>query len=571
MMPDRSFIGAAGRRRVVRDVFLLAVFFGLLFGAQLGRAPLANPDESRYGEISREMLASGDWVTPTLDGVPYFEKPPLVYWALAGMMKILGPQELALRLVPAAFALVGVLLTYFAGRRLYEPSVGLAAALVLGTSLLYFALSQILLLDMAVAVLVSAALFCFILGVREPAGRSRRLWFYGLYLSAAFATLTKGLIGFLLPGAVMFLWLLVFKQWRRLIPFYLPSGMALFAAVAVPWHVAVATRNPGWAQFYFVHEHWLRFTTTIHGRHQPWWFFVPIVAVGLFPWLGFVASGLRAALAGGWARRKENADAWFLAIWAAFVFLFFSKSQSKLIPYILPVFPPLAVLAGVGLIAAVKSGRSRIGVHVFAGFCGLLVAALLVAATIRGVIRTPEQAAVLRPYAFTLAAVFACGAVAATWLMQRGMVRVVLGVMGATAVLANVLLSRVAPIVERPGTLALAEYVRAHAAPDEAVFLYRGFFHDFAFYARRDVGLIEFQDELELQFTPAAKRAARFPTEAELRSKLPMPTRLWIVARRADAVDCSRDFGLREISVPGSGDFVLLSNQPLAQTAPARR
>ena len=216
-----------------RDLAMLAVCFALLFGAQLGRAPLANPDEGRYAEIPREMLASSDWVTPTLNGVPYFEKPPLMYWAVAGSMRAFGSHELALRIVPAAFALAGVLLTYLAGRQLYGGTVGLAAAIVLGTSLLYFALSQLLLLDMAVAVLMSATLFCFMLGVREPAGRSRRLWFYGLYVAAALATLTKGLIGFMLPGAVMFSWLLVFNQWHRLRPFYQPSGLALFAAVPV--------------------------------------------------------------------------------------------------------------------------------------------------------------------------------------------------------------------------------------------------------------------------------------------------------------------------------------------------
>src|SRR5690606_21411267 len=120
--------------------------------------------------------------------------------------------------------------------------------------------------DMVVSVLIAATCWCFLLGVREPAGRRRRRLFYGLYASAAGATLAKGLIGFLLPGAVMFLWLLVFNQWRRLRPLYLPTGLLLFGLVGVPWHVAIALQNPEWAQFYFVHEHWMRFTSSGHLR-----------------------------------------------------------------------------------------------------------------------------------------------------------------------------------------------------------------------------------------------------------------------------------------------------------------
>ena len=155
------------------------------------------------------MLAAGEWVTPRLDGVKYFEKPPLMYWAVAVCLTVLGPGEWSARAAPALLALGGVLLAYAAGRRLYGRRAGLLAAAILGTSLLYFALARILLLDMAVSVLLSATLFCFVLGVREPPGARRRWLFYGLYASAALATLCKGLMGFLLTGAVMFLWLLV--------------------------------------------------------------------------------------------------------------------------------------------------------------------------------------------------------------------------------------------------------------------------------------------------------------------------------------------------------------------------
>ena len=355
-----------------RDLILLSVIFGAILAWRLGSAPLRNPDEGRYAEIPREMIATGDWVTPRLNGVPYFEKPPLVYWAVAACEEVLGPSEWSLRLTPALFALGGILAAYGAARRIYGRDAGFWAAIVLGTSLLYLALGELLILDMVVSVLMSATLFCFILGVREPPGAARRWLFYGLYASAALATLTKGLMGFLVTGAVMFLWLAIFNQWRRLRPLHLPSGIVLFLAIAAPWHLLVSSRNPGWAHFYFVYEHWERFTNAGHGRYQPFWFFIPIVLLGLFPWTGFLWSSFRDALAGGWARRSENAVAWFFVTWAAFIFLFFSESQSKLIPYILPVFPPIAVLVGRWLGAVLPSpeafSRMRGGLGC-SGFC----------------------------------------------------------------------------------------------------------------------------------------------------------------------------------------------------------
>jgi 4-amino-4-deoxy-L-arabinose transferase-like glycosyltransferase len=225
-MPNSPTAPSAAPQSWRRDLLLLAVSFGALYFAVLGGHPLSNPDEGRYASIPREMIASHDYVTPRLNGVNYFEKPPLLYWAVAGCMQVFGFNEWAVRIMPALSGLGGVLLTYAAARRWQGRAVGLASAVVLGTSLLFFALSRILILDMAVSMLMCATLFCFILGVREAPGARRRWLFYGLYASAALATLTKGLIGFLVTGAVMFLWLLIFNQWKRLRPLHLPRRKA---------------------------------------------------------------------------------------------------------------------------------------------------------------------------------------------------------------------------------------------------------------------------------------------------------------------------------------------------------
>ena len=533
-----------------RDLLLLAAVFGALYFFVLGRAPLANPDEGRYAEIPREMLASGDWVTPRLDGINYFEKPPLLYWTVAASLKVFGANEGAARAVPALFGLGGVLLTYAAARRLYGRPAGLGGAMVLGTSALYFAHTHILIIDLVVSVLMAATLFCFILAVREPPGTRRRWLFYGLYASAALATLAKGPIGFLVTGAVMFLWLLLLGQWARLRPFYLPSGLLLFLAIAAPWHLLVAGRNPGWAHFFFVYENWERFTQPEHSRYGPWWYFIPVVLLGLFPWTGFLWSALREALAGGWARRRERAEAWFLVIWAAFIFLFFSKSQSKLIPYILPVFPPLAVLIGDSL-ARLRPGEGKVGLVTFRCLCGLLAAAALVAVFRVGLIRDADAALALRPYALALATILLAGGIFA-----KGPAPV-----AATGVffLAGLVLAE--SRIPLRSTKPLALQVAQVAAPGDRVYHYHEFFHDFTFYAGRTVGLVAFHGELEPANDPAAASSLLID-EAEFRREWAGPGRVFAVARKKDVRELFADPSFHKQLLGETPEHYLFSNRP---------
>jgi 4-amino-4-deoxy-L-arabinose transferase-like glycosyltransferase len=547
-------------------LLVLAVLFAVLLGLQLGSAPLANPDESRYAEIPREMVATGDWVTPRLNGVVYFEKPPLVYWVGAVLQEVFGANDWAMRAIPAGFGLAGILLTYAAARRLHGRTAGLLAAGVLGTSLLFFALSRVLLLDMPVAVLMSATLFCFLLGVREAPGARRRWLFYGLYASAALATLAKGLIGFLLTGAVMFLWLLVFNQWRRLLPLYLPTGLLLFAAIAVPWHVLAAQRNPQWAQFYFVHEHWERFTTTAHGRAEPWWYFGPVLLAGFFPWTGFLWPVLRERLKGGWtAARGANADAWFLALWAGFILLFFSKSQSKLIPYILPVFPPLAVLLGAwlaGIVAGQSTERLRWPLRIFGFFAGILGAALLIAALRPGTIRPEEIRLAVRDNAIPGAVILITGGVASVWFSRNRGVREALAAVAVTAAGFYAAVATAQDDFARSDTRSLAAYTMARIQPGDRIYHYRGFFHDFVFYARREVGTVAWKDELEIDIDPAAPASGRFVDEPEFRRQWAGPQRLWVVARREEAEPLFRDASFQFQLLAETRNHVLFSNRP---------
>lgn len=547
------------------DVLLISLFTGMLFLARLGTMPLANPDEGRYAEIAREMLVSGDWVTPRLNEVYYFEKPPFVYWVTAASMAVFGQNAWAARLPNALLALAGVLITYGATRRLFSRDAGLAAALVLATSLLFFALGRILILDMAVSVFMAGTLFCFILALREPAGTPRRLLFYGLYASAALATLSKGLIGFLVTGAVMFLWLLIFNQWRRLRPLHLPTGLVLFLAIAAPWHLLAARSSPVWANFYFVHEHWLRFTTTTHGRYEPWWYFVPILLAGLLPWTGYLWQAVRSRLSGGWAARATNADAWFLLTWIAFIFLFFSRSQSKLAPYILPIFPALAAFVGAWIAERWNDTSLRAfkpGLLVFS------IAALLLGTAAGLLAFNPSllnDKTLLVPVRTHLAAV--CGVmiagVALTWYFGRvrGPRRAFYTQVGTFAAL-FLLISAAVPVVVQRNTKALADVVAASIRPGDRVYHYHGFFHDFVFYTGRPVGTVSWPDELELDIDPVARASGRFVDDPEFLRQWNSPERLWVVARKRDTTALFALPAFRYHLIAETGSHYLFSNFP---------
>ncbi len=560
-----AFSASEGSGSWRRDLLWLALAFALLFGFRLGSYPISGGDDGRNAEIPREMLATGDWVTPRLDGVNYFEKPPLVYWAGATMQKFFGPSEWSLRSVPALFALAGVLLTYAAARRLHGRTAGLLAAIVLGTSLLYFAIGHIMILDMPVSVLMAATLFCFILGV-EATGRTRCWLFHGLYIAAALATLTKGLIGVLIPGAVMFLWLLIFNQWKRLLPLYLPTGVLLFLAIAAPWHILAAQRNETWVHRYFVYEHFERFFTPAAARPGGWYYYIGVVIAGMIPWIGFLWPALRDGLRGGWAARDRNARAWFFVTWAAFIFLFFTKSQSKLIPYILPIWPAFAVLIGAWLAEKLRAGDAaalRGGARVFTFVCGLLAVALVIVVSPLKLVRMdPAQAAALKLPAIAMAVVLLVGGVIVLWSAKVRGARATVMAMAATMVLFFGGLQFAAPDINKPSTKELALYVKTHARPGDRVLHYHEFFHDFTFYAERLVDVVAFKGELELEEDAAARASGRFMDEPAFRQLWDGSGRVFAVARKKDLTQLFGDPSFHYHLLAESRDHTLFSNQP---------
>jgi len=332
----------------------LSALVTVLWFATLPLRPLFNPDEGRYAEIPREMLATGDWVIPHLNGLAYLEKPPLQYWATAAALSVFGHGEFAARFYTACCALATLGLVWLVAWALWQTAAAWRAAAVLSSMVLFVVLGQVLTLDMSLTFYMTLSLAGFLLaqqatgsGVVAPssssAGARQRGWMVVAWAAAALGVLTKGLVAAAIPAAVLVLYCAYsrdFTPWRRL---HAAVGLPVFLAIAVPWHWMAALRMPGFLQFFFVHEHLSRYLTPSADREEAWWFFAAVFALGSIPW---TLPALR-VVAIGWRRRGARGQfdpVLFLWIWVVFICLFFSLSDSKLIPYILPAFPALALL-----------------------------------------------------------------------------------------------------------------------------------------------------------------------------------------------------------------------------------
>ena len=321
--------------------FGLFVFSVWILFAGLGGAALFEPDEGRNAEVAREILLLKDPVTPHYDFIPRLDKPVLFFDLVALSFKLFGVSEWAARLPSVLAALGCILLVYFFSRALFGTRAALWSGLVLVTSPEFFALSRIVILEMTLTLFMSIALCGFVLG-QQPLGRNqKRAWFILVYPALGAATLVKGPVGFLLPGGVIFLYLLLSRRWSAIKEMELPLGIALLLVTAAPWYALAEFRNPGYLTHFLWNENVVRFATTHFHRSSPWYYFIVVLAAGFFPWtlvLPTAVANLR--------KYSGQDERLFLIVWAVLPLLFFSMSSSKLPHYILFVYPPVAVIVG---------------------------------------------------------------------------------------------------------------------------------------------------------------------------------------------------------------------------------
>lgn len=320
---------------------LLLAFLGVWF-YMLGARSLVPTDEGRYAEMAREMLASGDWITLRLNGIKYFEKPPLQNWMNALSFAAFGLGDWQARLWTGLCGLLGIFMAAYTAFKLYGKRVAISTSLILGASFYWAAMGHINTLDMGLSAMMTVALCGLLLAQRDQASeRERRNGMLLCWAGMALATLSKGLIGVILPGGVLFVYFIWTRQFSLISRLHLGKGLLLFFAITAPWFILVWQANPEHPHFFFIHEHFQRFTSTIHKRGGAWYYFFPLLVIGIIPWLGLLLPSLWQSL------KKEKAQFQaqkMLTAWAVFIFFFFSISGSKLPSYILPIFPALAIL-----------------------------------------------------------------------------------------------------------------------------------------------------------------------------------------------------------------------------------
>ncbi|MCX7983072.1 MAG: glycosyltransferase family 39 protein [Syntrophales bacterium] len=328
----------------------------ILFVVVLPIMPLMEPDEARYALIPREMNERGDYITPHLKGVTYLEKPPLVYWLEAICFRLFGESEFSARLPSGLSAWGLVLLIYVIGSSLKDKQLGLVSAAVFSVSLLPFVLARINILDMPLTFFISLAVWS---GYRYLTLNRNRWWLYGLYFFSACAFLVKGVVGVFFPFSILILWLVWIKSWRKVPSLFSPMGLMILAILIGPWLWAVQKANPEFLEFFFLREHILRYTTTIHERGEPIYYFLPVLLVGALPWwLYFLGRGRFLGAKEIWHLVRREDKLKFLMLWILWPLFFFSFSSSKLVPYILPLFPPLAVFFAILLLYRPKNGEA---------------------------------------------------------------------------------------------------------------------------------------------------------------------------------------------------------------------
>lgn len=334
----------AGWSRRETGYFLLATAWIVL---TLGIRPLALPDEGRYVSAAWEMLVSGNWLYPTLNGLPFFHKPPLYYWITAGSLAVFGAHDWSARLAPVVGALVSAYTLYGFALRQTSPYVARLTLLVLVTAPLFYGSAQFASLDMLVAGFISATtVLAAEAAINASTGRPYRALLAAAYACAALGVLSKGLIGAVLPGLAIVIWLLWSRRPALLLKLLWLPGLALFALIALPWFFAMQQRFPDFFHYFFVYQQFQRFAQGGFNNPQPFWFYLPVVVVGLLPWSLLSVPALRRRTATPSGTLSTRSMMW---ISAAVTVGFFSIPTSKMIGYVLPAIPPLAFLVAEGL------------------------------------------------------------------------------------------------------------------------------------------------------------------------------------------------------------------------------
>ncbi len=487
-----------------RQVFWMLVAVTIIWFANLEYRTLIKPDEGRYAEIPREMVVSGDWVTPRLNDLKYFEKPPLQYWATAAAYSVFGEHQWTSRLWTGLTGFAGLLLVWFAGMRLFGREAADYAAMLLGSSLLYTLMGHINTLDMGVTFFITLGIGGFMLAQHEyrsphiGSGHASRNWMLLAWAGMALAVLSKGLMGIVLPGTAVLLYCLIQRDFTVLKRMHWLSGLALFLLITAPWFYLVMKANPEFFQRFFIYEHYTRFTTKDLGRYQPWYYFVPILLAGALPWTVLMFDSLiRTVLdckKAAWD--KPFNAALFLLIWSIFIYVFFSISGSKLPSYLLPMFPALAWLMGQRLTAI----RERLLFWYIAPVVPIGLLFLVLAMNVGKFADTPNQIELYPHYSAWLVVaslILLAGTLGGMWLLWKNRKSTAVLVIAISALLsAQVGVAGYNTVARERSAKHIAEAIRAEVKPAIPFYSVLTYEQTLPFYLNRTFTLVQYRDEM---------------------------------------------------------------------------
>lgn len=489
MLTETSAVPHSKSTQWLPDLLWLAALLTLFFLLWLGCHALLVPDEARYSEIAREMVASGDYITPHLNGAVFLDKPIFYYWLQSASIKLFGLREWSVRLWPAICGIFSCLMLYVCGRIVFDRRSGILAALVLATSPLYFAMAHYANLDLEVATFITASLAFFLAAMQFQVSKRRFIFLLCSYLFAGIAFLTKGMMGIAFPIMIIGAWIILLNRWRLLTKIHLFIGCVIIVAINLPWFILVQKANPEFFQYFFINQQFSRFLTSHFNDQQPFWFYLPIVLIGVLPWLAFFGQAVAHNIKLVWQDRQQYANQLYILLWLSLIFIFFSIPASKTLGYILPVFPPIALLTGNYLSTLWEKTQlraMRMGV-IYSVMLYLLIGVGLLILPYIPAVGVPQQ---IKFYLNLIAGIFLLAAGAVFAMRQAENFRKIILIIMASSIVSLLIIGYAATYMDFPSVKPLALTINHYAQPGDEVASYYIYYHDLPFYTQRRITVV---------------------------------------------------------------------------------
>lgn len=477
---------------------LCAIWLGTL-----GWRHLIPSDEGRYAEIAREMLTSGNWIVPRYNGYLYFEKPPLQMWGTSLIFYLFGLGEWQARLWSGITSLLGIFMVGYTSLKTWGLKAGTISAIVLASSPMWILGGHFNSLDMGIAFFMCCALCSLLLAMESPiASPEEKKWMLICWGSMALSVLSKGLIGIVLPGLVLITYSLTAREWGSWKRMHWLLGLSLFFLITAPWFIAISLQHESFLRFFFIHEHFERFTTNEHQRTAPWHFFIELILVGFLPWLWEIPQSISEAI----RDRKDPLSTfhpkWLCLVWVIVITAFFSYSQSKLPGYIIPVFPALAIMAGASLQTIFKKAEIA---ESFSKLWSvqLLFFTLFFASGfffLSKIAKTGEvyEAQMYANYAQIIGVAISMGCIGCftAWIYRNFPVKSI-SIFAATLILVTLTAGLGHEVVGRNlSGVDLALKVKPHVRPNQTIYSVEMLDHTLPFYLEHSMVMVNFEDEL---------------------------------------------------------------------------